>query len=122
MPVLSSQGATVTFNGQGLGKVVGVNGSFSTGAKEIRQLADNLDVGTQQYLSILEKTLCEQSIDLEVIATSFNTNIIGTKAPLAVTGSQWSLSFGMAFCADIKVTAKVADVLRMTYQFKRTYS
>lgn len=119
---ISSQGTTVTFNGAGIGKVVGVNGSFASQPRAINELAYNVDSGTQQYLPVYEQTTCEQNIDLECIATSFSTTIVGTKGELSVSGSGWSLSFGVAICADVKVTAKVGDIVRTQYSFKRSYA
>lgn len=121
MSVLSAQGTTVSFGGV-IGKVVGVNGSFSTNAKEIKPLANNVAPDTGQYLSIYEKTTCEQTVELEVIASSFDLSSVGTKRALSVVGSGWSFSFGTAFLESIKVTAKVGDLLRLNYAFKRSYS
>jgi len=121
MAVTSSQGTTVSFGGATLGKIVGVNGTFSTGAKEIRPLANNVTPDTGQYLSVYEKTTCEQTVELEAIAGSFNLASVGTTGALSVSGSGWSFSFGAAFLENIKVTAKVGDVLRLNYSFKRSY-
>jgi hypothetical protein len=121
MTVASSQGTSVSFRGASLGKIVGVNGSFSTGAKEIRQLARNVAPDTGQYLSIYEETTCDQTVELEAIAGSFNLASVGTKGALSVVGVGWSFSFGTAFLENIKVTAKVGDVLRLSYSFRRSY-
>jgi hypothetical protein len=121
MAVKSSQGTSVSFNGTTLGNVVGVNGTFSTGAKEIRQLANNTSRDTGQYLSIYEQTTCDQTVELEALADSFNLADVGTKGSLSVTGVGWSFSFGTAFLENIKVTAKVGDVLRLNYSFKRSF-
>jgi hypothetical protein len=119
--VVTSQGTTVAFNGSTLGKVVGVNGSFSTSAKEIRPLAANTAPDTGQYLAVYEQTTCDQTVELEAIAGSFDLSRVGTKGPLSVTGIGWAFSFGTAFLENIKVTAKVGDVLRLSYSFKRSY-
>jgi hypothetical protein len=119
--VVTSQGTTVSFNGSTLGKIVGVNGSFSTGAKEIRPLAANVAPDTGQYLAVYEQTTCDQTVELEAIAGSFNLSSVGKKGRLAVNGTGWSFSFGTAFLENIKVTAKVGDVLRLSYSFKRSY-
>lgn len=121
MAVTSSQGTTVSFRGSTLGKVVSVSGTFATGAKEIRQLASNLAPDTGQYLSIYEKTTCDQTVELEALAGSFNLSNVGTKGALSVSGAGWSFSFGTAFLENIKVTAKVGDVLRLNYSFKRSF-
>lgn len=121
MAVTSSQGTTVTFSGSTLGKIVGVNGTFSTGAKEIRELKYNVAPDTKQYLSIYEQTTCEQTVELEAIAGSFSLARVGTKGLLSVSGNGWSFSFGTAFLENIKVTAKVGDVLRLNYSFKRSH-
>ena len=121
MAVTSSQGTTVTFAGATLGKIVGVNGTFSTSAKEIRELRNNVTPDTGQYLSIYEKTTCDQTVELEAIASSFSLAKVGTKGALSVSGSGWSFSFGTAFLENIKVTAKVGDVLRLNYSFKRSF-
>lgn len=121
MAVTSSQGTVVSFRGSTLGKVVSVSGAFATGAKEIRQLASNLAPDTGQYLSIYEKTTCDQTVELEALAGSFNLSNVGTKGALSVSGAGWSFSFGTAFLENIKVTAKVGDVLRLNYSFKRSF-
>lgn len=121
MSVATSQGTTVSFRGSVLGKIVGINGSFATGAKEIRALKNNVAPDTGQYLSIYEKTTCDQTVELEAIAGSFNLANVGTKGSLSVSGVGWSFSFGTAFLESIKVTAKVGDVLRLNYSFKRSY-
>lgn len=121
MSVLTSQGTAIEFGGVSLGKIVGVNGSFSTGAKEIRELAPNVDEATGQYLSIYEQTMCEQTVELEAIASSFDTSRVGTTGALSVSNVGWSMSFGVAFLESMKVTAKVGDLLRLNYAFKRTY-
>lgn len=121
MPVTSSQGTSVSFAGSTLGKIVGVNGTFATGAKEIRELRNNVAQDTRQYLSIYEQTTCDQTVELEAIAGSFNLASVGTKGPLSVSGVGWSFSFGTAFLENVKVTAKVGDVLRVNYSFKRSY-
>lgn len=120
MPVLTSQGTTVTFGGV-IGKVVGVTGSFATALKEIRPLAATLDNATGQYLSIYEQTGCDQTMELEVIASTFALADVGAKRGLSVTGSGWSINLGTAICEKITVAAKVGDVLRLTYSFRRTY-
>ncbi len=119
---LSSQGTTVTFAGAALGKVVGVGGSFASQPRAINELAYNVDADTGQYLPVYEKTTCDQSLDLDCIATSFSTAVVGTKGALSVTGSGWSVSFGVAICADVKVTARVGDIVRVQYSFKRSYA
>jgi hypothetical protein len=121
MAVASSQGTTVTFKGATLGKIVGVSGTFSTGAKEIRALSRNVTPDTGQYLSIYEQTTCEQTVELEAIAGLFSLASVGTKGVLSVSGAGWSFSFGTAFLENIKVTAKVGDVLKLNYSFKRSY-
>lgn len=121
MSVTSSQGTVVSFGGSSLGKVVSVSGTFATSAKEIRQLASNIAPDSGQYLSIYEKTTCEQTVELEAIAGSFNLSHVGTKGALSVSGAGWSFSFGTAFLENIKVTAKVGDVLRLNYSFKRSF-
>lgn len=121
MSVTSSQGTSVSFNGSTLGKIVGVNGTFSTGAKEIRALSPNVTPDTGQYLSIYEQTTCDQTVELEALAGSFNLASVGTKGALSVSGNGWSFSFGTAFLENIKVTAKVGDVLRLNYSFKRSF-
>jgi len=118
----SSQGTVVLFGGATLGKIVGVNGTFSTGAKEIRALANNVTPDTGQYLSIYEKTTCDQTVELEALADSFSLASVGTKGQLSVTGVGWSFSFGTALLENIKVTAKVGDLLRLNYSFKRSFS
>jgi len=121
MSVTSSQGTSVSFAGVTLGKIVGVNGSFSTAAKEIRALSPNVTQDTGQYLSIYEKTTCDQTVELEAIAGSFNLATVGTKGRLSVIGTGWSFTFGTAYLENIKLTAKVGDVLRVSYSFKRSY-
>jgi hypothetical protein len=121
MSVTSSQGTSVSFKGETLGKIVSVSGTFTTGAKEIRQLANNVAPDTGQYLSIYEQTTCEQTVELEAMAGSFNLASVGTKGGLTVSGTGWSFSFGAAFLENIKVTAKVGDVLRLNYSFKRSF-
>lgn len=121
MSVTTSQGTTVSFGGASLGKIVGINGSFSTGTKEIRALAPNVAPDTGQYLSVYEQTTCDQTVELEAIASGFSLSSVGTKGRLSVNGSGWSFSFGTAFLESIKVTAKVGDVLRLNYSFKRSY-
>jgi hypothetical protein len=121
MATASSQGTSVSFGGATLGKIVGVNGTFATGAREIQQLADNVDPGTGQYLSIYEKTTCDQTVELEAIAGSFNLSSVGTKGVLSVSGSGWSFSLGVAILESVKVAAKVGDVLRLNYSFRRSY-
>jgi hypothetical protein len=118
---VTSQGTTVVFAGSTLGKIVGVNGSFSTTAKEIRALSPNVAQDTGQYLSIYEQTTCEQTVELEAIVGSYNLADVGTKGRLSVTGVGWSFSFGLAILESIKLTAKVGDVLRISYSFKRSY-
>lgn len=120
MPVLTSQGTSVSF-GSVIGKVVSATGSFATALKEIRPLAATLDSSTGQYLSIYEQTGCDQTLELEVIASSFNVAVVGSKQTLTVTGTGWSLNFGQAICEKVTVAAKVADVLRLNYSFRRTY-
>jgi hypothetical protein len=119
--MLTSQGTSVSFGATSLGKIVGVNGSFATGTKEIRALAPNVAPDTGQYVSIFEQTTCDQTIELEAIAESFDIGSVGTKNALSVSGVGWSFSFGTAFMENMKVTAKVGDLLRITYAFKRSY-
>jgi hypothetical protein len=109
------------FAGAALGRIVGVNGSFATGSKEIRALAPNVTPDTGQYLSIYEETTCDQTVELEAIADSFTLSSVGSKGPLSVGGVGWSFSFGTAFLENMKVTAKVGDLLRINYSFKRSY-
>jgi hypothetical protein len=121
MAVTSAQGTTVSFSGVTLGKIVGVNGTFATGVKEIRQLAPNIAPDSGQYLSIYEQTTCDQTVELEAIAGSFDLASVGMTGSLSVNGTGWSFSFGAALLENIKVTAKVGDVLRINYSFKRSY-
>lgn len=121
MPALSSQGTSVTFNGGAIGYVVGVNGSFSTGLKEIRLLANAVAPDSGQYLPIYEQTNCEQTVELEVLASSFDIATVGRKGGLSVSGNGWSFSFGTAICESIKVAAKVGDLVRLNCSFKRSF-
>ena len=121
MSVYTSQGTTIVFAGSTLGKIVGVNGSFLTAAKEIRALSPNVAPDTGQYLSIYEQTTCDQTVELEAIVGAYNLADVGTKGPLSVRGVGWSFFFGTAFLESIKLTAKVGDVLRINYSFKRSY-
>ena len=121
MGALSSQGTTIEFNGNAIGNLVSLNGNFSTASKEIRQLAKNLTEDTQQYLSIYEKTTCDQTVELETICSSFDLASVGTTGKLSVRGDSWSFTFGVAYLEGIKLTAKVGDVLRLNYSFKRSY-
>jgi hypothetical protein len=120
MPVSTSQGTTVTFNGRGLGKVISVGGSFSSPHKEIRPLNVGVDSDTGQYLPVFEETLCEQQVDIEAMATSWAIGVVGSKGELAVDGTGWYLNFGIAICENVKLTAKVGDVLRISYTFRRS--
>jgi hypothetical protein len=120
MPVITSQGTGVTFRGSVLGKVVGVSGSFVSPLKEIRPLTIGVDRDTGQYLCVFEQTLCEQIIEVEAMATSFSLSIVGSTGALSVSGSGWYLNFGIAICENVKVTAKVGDVLRLNYSFRRS--
>lgn len=122
MSVTSSQGTTASFKGATLGKLVSISGSFSTNTKEIRPLAASVAQDTGQYLSIYEQTTCEQTVELEAIGGSFSLDDVGGKGPLSVSGSGWSFSLGQAILESIKVTAKVGDLLRINYAFKRTFS
>lgn len=119
--LLTSQGTSLSFGGTALGNVVNVNGSFATGAKEIRAMAPNVAPDTGQYLSIYEQTTCEQTVEIEAIATAFVIGSVGTKQALSVSGVGWSFSFGTAFMESMKVSAKVGDLLRITYAFKRSF-
>lgn len=121
MSTITSQGTSVSFGGSPIGKLLGVSGSFASPQKEIRALAPNLAGDTGQYLSIYEETTCEQSVELECLAETFSLATVGTKGALSVTGSGWSLSFPAAICENMKVTAKVGDLVRLTYAFKRSY-
>lgn len=118
---LTSQGTAVTFNGGAIGSVVGVSGSFTTALKEIRPLANTVAPDTGQYLPIYEQTNCEQTVELEVLAGSFDLSTVGAKGPLSVGGVGWSFSFGTAICESIKLTAKVGDLVRLNCSFKRSF-
>jgi hypothetical protein len=120
MPVGTSQGTTVTFDGDELGRVVSVSGSFSSPHKEIRPLDVGVDVDTGQYLPVFEQTLCEQQVDIEAMTTAFSFSVVGAKGQLAVSGTGWFLNFGIAICENVKLTAKVGDVLRISYTFRRS--
>lgn len=120
MPVGTSQGTTVTFGGAELGRVVSVIGSFSSPYKEIRPLDIGVDSDTGQYLPVFEETLCEQQVDIEAMTTTFRFRVVGSKGRLAVNGTGWYLNFGIAICENVKLTAKVGDVLRISYTFRRT--
>lgn len=125
MSVVSSQGTTVTFNGQSLGKVVGVSGKFASATKEVRSLDANVDNQTGQYLSIYEPTLCDQTVEIESIgggSGSVSSGMVGSKGSLFVSGDGWLISFGFAICESFTITAKVGDVVRFTCAFKRTFS
>ena len=122
--VVSSQGATCTWKGATLGKVVSVSGTFASPIKEIRELATNLDLAGR-YLSIYEKTLCEQTVEVEVIASSAATladGDVGTVHPLSFSGAGWSISFDYAILENFRVAAKVADVVRLSLSFKRSFA
>lgn len=120
MPLLTAQGATITFNGATLGKYQGVVGSFKTPLKEIRPLANQLDEGGR-YLATYESTTCDQTTNLEALCTGFNTAIIGAKAALSVTGTGWSWSFPYAILEDFQITGKVGEYLRIVFMFRRSF-
>ena len=122
MSILSSQGTSVSFKKEVIGNLVSVSGNFLSASKEIRQLANNLTDDTQQYLSIYEKTTCDQTVELEALCSSFSLADVGTTGLLSVTGDTWSFSFGVAYLESIKLTAKVGDVLRLNYSFKRSFA
>jgi hypothetical protein len=116
--MLSSQGTSVTF-GTPLGKLVGVNVDIATPLKEIRKLTQTLDEGNR-YLSTYEKTTCDQTVEVEVIATGFDSTVVGAKNVLTVTGVGWTASFPDSVMEKFRVTAKVGDMLRATFSFRRS--
>ena len=121
--VVSSQGATCSWNGP-LGKVVSVSGTFASPIKEIRELANNLDDG-ERYLSIYEKTVCEQTVEVEVIVSSSSTlsdTSVGTVHALSIAGEGWSMNFPYAILEKFVINAKVADVVRVSLSFKRSFA
>jgi hypothetical protein len=115
---LSSQGTSVTF-GTPLGKVVGINVDVSTPLKEIRTLAASLDE-CGRYLSTYEKTTCDQTVEVEVIATGFDSSVVGGKNTLTITGNGWTSTFQNAVMEKFRITAKVGDMLRATFSFRRS--
>jgi len=123
MAVISAQGTTISFGGSNLGKVTDIDAQFNSPSREIHPLMGNSVDEAGRYLSIYEKTVCDHTMSVSAIATSFNTSSVGTKAALTVSGAGgWSINFPHAIMESMKVVAKAGDVLKVSYTFKRSFS
>lgn len=87
-------------------------------------LSANTDDATGQYLSLYEQTVCEQTVEIEALASdSLDSSIVGSKQTLSISGGGgWYVTFGTAICESFKITAKVGDVVRVNLSFKRSYA
>ena len=120
--VLSAQGTAITFNRSPLGYVTDIDGQFNSPPREIHPLNSSAVDEAGRYMNTYEQTTCDHTISVSVIATSFDTSSVGTKAQLLVVGTNWSINFPHAIMESMKVVAKVGDVLRVSYTFRRSFS
>lgn len=120
MSAYTAQGTTLSWGGS-IGRVVSIQVNAASSLREIRPLAATLDEGGR-YLSTYEQTTCDQTIDVELIASSsasISTSDVGLKKSLTVSGPGLSYS-ASAILEKVSFTSKVADILRIQATFRRT--
>ena len=119
--MITAQGSWLFFNGSTLGRITDVDAEFNSPLREIHPLSSGAIDEASRYMPIFEKTSCDHKMSISAFAEGFNTASVGTKGPLVASGNGWSINFPCAVMESMKVTAKIGDLLRVSYTFRRSW-
>lgn len=119
--MITAQGSWLLFNGSTLGRITDIDAEFNSPLREIHPLSSGAVDEAGRYMPIFEKTACDHKMSITALAEGFNTAAVGSKGPLVAGGSGWSINFPCAVMESLKCTAKVGDLMRVSYTFRRSW-